>query len=345
MFKIIKRVLIILIVLTVGAYIALFFHNLNRTYYNNDNEEGNTAGNIYNGGLFSEQDDHIYFSNDNDDGSLYVMSLNCTNFKKISEDKAAYINVDENYIYYVRANNTRENNEGGFFIFNNTGVYRINQNGSNIKAITGNPGAYLTLKGNELFFQRYDVGVGLFLYRYKIDASMERLLIEDAVIPAAIIDNLLYYVGYSKDNNINVMNLSSYTTHTNIEGTFLNPIFKDGYIYYMDGSDHYKIYRMKQDGSEVTKLVNYRCSTYNITNTGKYLYYQVDNQKQNGMYRLNLETMQEEELMDGNFKQIHVTSNYVFFKDYDNTKTYIVNADADANPAVNIFAPPGLATE
>lgn len=339
MLKTMIRVIIALTVLTISAAAILFFYNLDRTYFNEEEETGNTAGNIYNGGLFCEQDDKVYFSNDNADGNLYSMNADCTNFKKISEDKAVYINADENYLYYVRANNTKENNQGGFLMFYNTGVFRIKHNGSGLKAFTGNPGAYLTLKGNNLYFQRYDVGVGLYLYKYKIDTTNERLLVEDAVIPTAVMNNGLYYAGYSKDHNIHALDLSSFTDHSVVEGSYMYPIFMGDSIYYMDVSDKYKIYRMSQDGSNPTRLVNKRCSTYNITNSGKYLYYQVDDTKNNGIYRLNLETMKDELLIKGNYKQINVTENYVFFKDFDNTKTYVVEADGTSD--VNVFDPPG----
>jgi len=117
---VVKRVLIILSVITVIGIIAVFAYSSNRTYLNDEDLVGNTAGNIYNGGLFCERDGRIYFSNDNDDGSLYVASSDLTKFKKLHNDKAVYINVDENYIYYLRANNTRENARGSIFVFNNT---------------------------------------------------------------------------------------------------------------------------------------------------------------------------------------------------------------------------------
>ncbi len=328
MFKTVKRLLIALVVLTTIAIIGVYFYNLDRTYYNEEDEIGNTAGNIYNGGLFCEQDGKIYFSNDGADGALYAMNTDCTDIKRIRDDKAVYINADENYIYYVRANNTRENDKGGFLVFYNTGVFRVKQNGTGLKAFTGNPGAYLTLKGNTIYFQRYDVEIGLYLYKYQIDGTLERLLIKDAVIPAALIDNSLYYAGYSKDHNLNAMDLSSFTTHPIIEGSFLYPIFMGNDIYYIDASDNYKIYKRNQDGSDPIKLVNKRVSTYNITNSGKYLYYQIDNGKNNGIHRLNLETMEDETLLDGNYKQINVTSYYVFFKDFDNTNTYRISADS-----------------
>lgn len=343
MLKIIKRFIILLVILTLFAIIGILAYSSGRIYFNDEEEVGNTTGNIYNGGLFCEKDGRIYFSNDAADGSLYVMNSDCSNIKKLHNDKTVYINVDENYVYFVRANNTRENQAGNILMFYNTGVFRIKQNGKDLKSITSNPGAYLTLKGNHIYFQRYDVEVGLYLYRYQIDGKEERLLLKDAVIPASVMNNALYYAGYSNDHNINAMDLSSFTTHPIIEGSFYYPIFMGDKIYFLNLKDKYKIYQMNQDGSEPTLLIDERCSTYNITNSGKYLYYQVDNTKNNYIGRLNLETMENEKIMDGNFKQIHVTSNYVFFKDFDNTKTYIMPADGVLN--VSTFQPPNLDVE
>lgn len=342
MLKIVRRIFIFLVVVTVFVIFGILIYSSGRTYFNDDTEVGNTAGNIYNGGLFCEQDDKIYFSNDADDGSLYVMNSDCTNIKKVYDDKAVFINADENYIYYVRANNTRENQVGAFMMFYNTGVFRINQNGKNLKLFTGNPGAYLMLFGNNIYFQRYDVGVGLYLYKYQIDAKLERLLVEDAVIPAAFIDNSLIYNGYSMDHNINSMNLKSFTSHAKIEGNYYYPIFIGDYIYYLNLDKKYNIYRMNSDGSDPIPVIKDRVSTYNITNDGKYLIYQVDDGKHNRICRYNLETLTDETLMKGNYKQIHVTDNYVFFKDFDNTNTYIINSDGTAN--VSTFDPSGANT-
>ena len=43
-----------------------------KTLYNKEFVLGNSAGNLYNGGLFCKQEDTIYFSNMNDDGALYT---------------------------------------------------------------------------------------------------------------------------------------------------------------------------------------------------------------------------------------------------------------------------------
>ncbi len=339
----IKKVLIILVIITIVAFAWVFVYSQGRTYFNEEEEVGNTAGNIFNGGLFCEQDGKIYFSNDNDDGALYVMNSNCTNIKKVHYDKAVYINADENYLYYLRANDTRENNSGSILMFNNSGMYRLDHNGNNLKIISYNPGSYLTLKGNFVYYQNYDVNSGLFLYRKKIDTTMEKLILEEAVIPSYISDNKLYYTGIKADHNINALDLSSFVSSTYIEGNFAYPIFRDDYIYYLDLDNNYSVNRMKPDGSERTVLVDQLCSTYNITNSGKYLYYQVDEEGDSGISRLNLETMEHETLLEGYYKQIHVTDNYVFFKDFDNTHTYVLSADGSSK--LGTFDPPDLDEE
>lgn len=340
MAKTLLKVLIILSSITIIAILAVLVYSSGRTYYNEEDEIGNTSGNIYNGGLFCEKDGKIFFSNDAADGKLYVMDLDCSNIKKIYDDKAVFINADGNYIYYVRANNTREDTRGSIMMFYNTGVFRLNYNGGNLLAYTGNPGAYLMLHGNYLYFQRYDAHIGLYLYRYKIDGKEERLLLKDAVIPFTVQNNSLLYTGYSVDHNINAMDLKSFTTRTKITGNIAYPITTKDAIYYINMDKDYHIYRMNLDGSDPVPVIKKRCSTYNITNDGRYLFYQVDDTKHNGINRYDLKTEKNDVLMEGDFKQIHVTTNYVFFKDFDNENTYIIGTGAGKD--INTFNPPDL---
>lgn len=343
--SVIKRVFLTLIILTVLALGGIYLYSSGRTYLNDEDLVGNTAGNIYNGGLFCERDGRIYFSNDNDDGSLYVMSSNADegSFKKLHYDKAAYINVDENYIYYLRANNTRENSSGSLLAFNNTGIYRINQNGKKLKLICSNPGSYVTVFGNHVYYQNYDVNSGLYLYRNQTDGSLERLLLQEAVIPSALINNKLYYIGVKENHNLNGLDLLSFTSRSYIEGNFAYPIFFGEYIYYIDQSNNYSLNRMYKDGTDRVTLVDDRISTYNITNSGKYLYYQVDDMENSKICRMDLTTMETEVLMNGYFKQIHVTNSFVFFKDFNNINTYILNADGSSK--LSTFNPPNLSQQ
>jgi len=336
MLKTIMRLFITLTILTALSVGILYFYNKGRTFYNSGEQSGNSAGNIYNGGLFSEYGGRIYFSNDQDGGALYVMNSDLSNARKLRNDKAVFINVDDNYIYYIKANDSRES-DAGQMMFYNTGVYRIKKNGSELMAFTSKPSSYLTLKGNNVYFQRYDLGTGLSLYRYQIDGSLERKLVKEAVIPVHIADNELYFTASSEGQGINKINLKSFITYPAYDGSYSCPIFRDGYIYFIDISDDNKIYRMNMDCTDKLLLVDGRCSSYNITNSGIYLYYQLDDGDNSGIYRLKLDTMESTLLQAGSYKHINVTQKYVFFRDSDNSNTYVISADG--YPEVSIFAP------
>lgn len=338
-----KKFVIALILLTIVGFVGIYLITNGKTFMNSDDEIGNTAGNIINGGLFSEKDGFIYFSNPNDDGSLYVMNSTGTQFRKLHNDKAVFINVDEHYIYYLRSNHTKKSQHGSFLMFNNTGLYKVDQNGKNLKVISNKPGSHITLKGNYLYYQNYDVEEGLYLYRQKIDRTEEMVLVKDAVIPTLIDDGRLYYAGNTKNHNLNSLDLSSYTTRTEVKGNIMYPIYHGQYIYYIDMDDNYALKRMKTDGSKSTTLVKDRVFTYNISNSGQYLYYQIDNAKNNQLARLNLENLESETVIEGDFKQIHVTDNYVFFTAFDNSETYSQLADGKIN--VVTFNPPNLSVE
>ncbi|NLC20217.1 MAG: DUF5050 domain-containing protein [Clostridiales bacterium] len=336
MLKKLMRLIITLTIVTALLVVILYAYNRGRTYYNDENVSGNTAGNIYNGGLFCEMNGKIYFSNNKAGGSLYVMDSDLTRLKKLRNDKAVFINADDNYIYYIRANDIN-NSDTEHMMFYNSGVYRVKLNGSELKAYTSDPSSYLTLKGNSIYFQKYDLATGYSLYKYQIDGESNRLLVKDAATPVNVSGTGLYFTPKAHNQCIRMIDLKSFIIYQAFEGSYLQPIFRDGYIYYMDAANDNIIYRMNQDGSGKELLVDSRCSTYNITNSGIYLYYQVDDQADKGIYRLKLDTMEVSRLLDGDYKQINVTEKYVFFRDADNSNTYIISADG--YPEVNVFDP------
>ncbi|HHT97233.1 MAG TPA: DUF5050 domain-containing protein, partial [Clostridiales bacterium] len=228
--SIIKKTLIILLSITIIGFIALIIYSNNRTYLNDINHEGNSIGNIYNGGLVCEIDNKIYFSNISDDNKLYLMTSDLSNIRKISDDKVAYINADKDYIYYTRVSNNKVQAHPFVLPFNNCGIYRINLNGKDIKLMSSKPGAYLSLRGNHIFYQSYDVNDGIFFNKNKIDGKDEILLVKDAIIPAQISQDNLYYTGSHDNKDINNINLKSYVVKKHYIGNFMQPIIINDYI-------------------------------------------------------------------------------------------------------------------
>lgn len=334
-----KRAITIIILILIIGSIGVISHFSQKTYFNDETAIGNTAGNLLNGGIFCEDSNLIYFSNPNDDGALYSMDLNCKNFKKLHSDNASYINAAGKYIVYVRDNHNRNKATGDFFNFNSVGIYRIDKKGKHIKMLYNNPAKLTSLKGNYIYYQHYNADDGLKFYRVRIDGKEEKKLSDEAIIPASFSGNFLYYNGQKNNHNIYTMDTNSTSSNLLYEGNCYTPIATDKYIYFLSLSNNYALARINKDGSNLKILGKERVSFFNISNSGKYLYYQVDGGNNNRLCKLNLETLKSKTLLEGDYNNIHVTSNYVFFQEFDSKKIYRLFVN---NDSISTFNPPVL---
>ena len=148
-----KKIIVgIIVVLLIGgiAFFKLTFGD-RETKMNEGYVNGNTAGNLYNGGFFCEHNGVIFFSNPSDGGKLYSMDSNGKNLKKLSEDVATYINADENYVYYVR-NNAGESLDFNFVAFHRNALVRIDHDGKHPLILDTEPCLYASLIGNYIYY-------------------------------------------------------------------------------------------------------------------------------------------------------------------------------------------------
>ena len=323
--------------LIIGLIVLSAFHQSTRQ--NDGTVLGNTAGNLYNGGLFCEYDGVIYFANHNDDNSLYRMNASdCSNIEKLHHDRICYLNADENYLYYSRMNHQKEDGSASIFTLFNTGLYRVNRkNAKNLHSILTKPCGLTLLYGNELFYQHYEEGEGLSLHRVGTDGENNSELSSDALLPACVSDGIFYYSGVNKDHNLHTLNPATGETATIMERYTYFPMVKDGFIYFMTLGD-YALHRYNPFDGTSEKLVEEPCATYNISNDGRYLYYQVDRTDNNRICVLDLDTMTSTTILEGDYSQIHVTSNYVFFTDFMETTVYAYATDNSG--MLSMFNPP-----
>ena len=300
---------------------------------------GSTAGNLYNGGLFCEYDGIIYFANHNDDNSLYRMNAaDCSDIEKLHHDRVCYLNADENYLYYSRMNHQKEDGSASIFTLFNTGLYRVNRsNAKNLQSILTKPCGLTLLYGNELFYQHYEEGEGLSLHRVGTDGENNIELSSEALLPACVNRGLFYYSGVNKDHDLHILNPDTGETSTLLERSTYLPIVCEEGIYFMTLGD-YAIHRYDMVTGTSQKLISEPCATYNISNDGRYLYYQVDRTDNNRICVLDLETMTSTTILEGDYSQIHVTSNYVFFTDFMETTVYAYATDNSG--VLSLFNPP-----
>ncbi len=321
---------IILLAVALGIIVMIFVFSFlsTRTKFNDSAIIGNTAGNLYNGGLYCEYGDYIYFSNFNDDGTLYRMNASsCTNIKKLYDDKICYINADENYLYYSRINNQKKTGTASIFTFYNTGIYRLPRDRSGkIQLLYNNPSGMLLLLGNYIYYQHYSDEEGLNFHRVKIDASEDLMISTEALLPASAYQNNIYYSGVASDHSLHLLNTDTLDFSSVYDGSTYFPIAVTDGIYFIALTD-YSIRKYNFSDGGITTLVSDPCCTYNISPDERYLYYQVDRSENNRICVLDLQTMSSTVILNGDFKQIHVTSSYVFFVDFSETLHYAYATD------------------
>lgn len=162
-------IIIIAVLVVVFAGLGFYSHQKSKIKYNTSYVNGNTAGNLYNAGLFCEKNGTVYFANPDDDYRLYSMDTNGNHLKKLSYDRVMYINADDHYVYYVRNN---ENNGTGFdfFSYARNSLCRIDQNGENTKILDKDPCLYASLVGNYIYYLHYDDKDATTLYKIGMDS-------------------------------------------------------------------------------------------------------------------------------------------------------------------------------
>lgn len=326
-----KRIIGIAAIILFAVFI-LIYQYATRFQYNDTNILGNTSGNLLNGGLFCEENGKIYFSNPEDDGCLYVMDTDMSHVKKLSLDTVTHINVAGKYIYYARHNNRKEGKLSSHLSTAQAGVFRINLSGKHSKMLSRNPAGTVALLGNYIYYQNYLKDTGLPLYRCGVNDKEAVEISKDNINPLALTDHTLYYSGVTSDHKIHRFNLVNKEDEVIFDGNCTSVILDRDSLYFLNMGDNYSICRANTDGSNPVTLVKERCATFNLSPSGRYLYYQTDNGTDSYLGQYDMEEKETALIKEGSFSNINVCSDYVFFQQYDafSQQYYIKTSNPDS---------------
>lgn len=324
---------VVIIAIIVG--LVLFRISGQVTMYSDERTVGNTSCNLLNGGLVCQVEDTIYFSNPYDEGNIYKMDSDLSHMKRLVNDNASYINGAGKYLFYTKRNDQKTIDSDSFMAMRSTGLYRVNAKTKNISCIYTEPTQVATLYGNYVYYQHYDQKKGLELYSEKIDGTEEKMLLPEACAPYVITDSSIYYTSLPSskavkngearaDHSIRRISIHGGEPETVFDGNLTGLSRQGNYLYFLDMSDNYSLKRIPIEGGQPETLVSDRIATYNVSENGDVLYCQIDNQKNNGLYELNISTHNLKEIKSGNFNYLHLTSDYLFYETYDQSEMYVM---------------------
>ncbi len=310
--------IVLFILIIVAAVVSIVRYQLGKTRFNDGLANGNTAGNLYNAGLFCERGDMIYFSNPSDNHKLYSMTSQGTNVKKLSDDTVSYINADDHYIYYVR-NNSSKDSAFSFLKWNDNSLCRIKKGGGDVTILDQDPSLYASLVGNYIYYIHYDKQDASSLYKVKIDGKEKQQVSTHPYLTCSTNGSYIYYNGIEKDHNIYRLDTASDSAVSIFEGNCYQPVIDGSTAYYLDADNNYALTLADLSTGETEVITNDRVDTFNVY--GSVIYYQRNDKNNPALCRIGTDGSGQEEVCPGNFTDINITSSYVYFYPYDNDKT------------------------
>lgn len=322
--------------------VIVFFVNLSqRTVRNLEGAEGNSACNLYNGGIFCGDGERIYFSNLKDGGALYSMSTDLDDFKYEYEDTAGYINLTNAYVIYSRLNYTRSDSVKRVLQFSASGLYRIKKKGrKDIKSLYYSNIGLAAVNGNDVFYQKLEKGGKMNLYHTTLSSKRGALLLEKNVIPGTVKDSKLYYSGTGNNHYIYYLDTKTGVEHEFYKGNCFHPALVGDHVYFISASNNYNIARVDRNGKSPLILTEERCSFYNVSEDERFLVYQVDDVLHNRLEMMDLLSLEKKVIKKGDFNSISIIGDKVFFREFDTDEVYYFSFD---NPeTVSTFNPPDL---
>lgn len=329
------KVLIVIGILIIGLGVSLFLSNRATQVPDNPvSTTGNTAGNLNNGGLFCEDEGIVYFSNTYDNGCLYSMNADETGLKKITTSTVSSINAAGNHLYYFMDSSSGGTGLG--YIIRTFGIYRSEKNGENTTCLLKDGCITMQLVGNHLYYQRYNNKDFTNVYKIKTDKS-ENVPVADFLFnPVAAHNGIIYYNGQEKDHYLYALDTATDESSVVYEGNLWYPAYHEGYIYFMDVSENYRLCRYHLTDNYVEVLTNDRVDTFNVGTS--YIYYQKNDADTPGIWRMRLDGSSAEQVAEGIYRNIHLTSRYAYFQAYGDDMT-IYHTPVEGSVNVSEFTP------
>ena len=286
---------------------------LGRQPENEDFITGNTAGNLYNKGLFCQSEDGtVYFSNPYDDNVMYSMNADKTNIKKLTNVGVESINCDGKRLFYYQSNTAKGSGLG--YVRTTTGVYRSNLNGDRSVCLKRDPAGIVALCGNHLFYQHYTKETGTTLDKLHIDKKDESVLLNEAVNPANIHNGIIYYAGVNEDHYLYAMDTQTGNISLVWEHNLHHPIYHEGHIYFMDLETDYELHRYDLASGLEEVISTDRLDYFNIY--GDVIFFQKSSPQGPALKRIRLNGSNEEVIMQGTFSEVNITSDYAYFREF-----------------------------
>lgn len=307
-----KKQTVILIVVLVAIFLVLglvsFFGD--RVTMNPAGTIGNTAGNLNNDGLFCEYNGTVYFSNANDNHKLYAMNPDETNVRKLSDLHVQNILAGGKYLYYFQLGDASDSGFGT--VMPSKSFNRCDLKGNNTQGLTQDVIISAQLVDNYLYILTTTTD-GPSFYKIKIDKSDVVQLADYEINPACAQNGTIYYNGTKGDHYLYGLDTTNDIPHEIWQGNLWYPALEGNYVYFLDVAENYRLCRYSLTEKIVEVLTDDRVDCFNVGNG--YIYYQKNSTTEPQLKCMRTDGTDVRVIAAGNYTDINMTSQYVYFKE------------------------------
>lgn len=320
--KNVKAILITLCILLTISVIYIVRYVMDQKSLNSEDYIGNTVYNLLNDGKFCEHDGKVYFANSYDNDALYVMNSDETNVKKIISTAVISLNVDDSRVYYSMS--AKSSGQGLGYVRKSAGLYSITHNGSSSICYTTNPVASALLYGNRLYYQNYIKSSGTTIYSVTTHKKDNHQVVDQMISFVNPHWGYIYYGNMSDNHHLYIYDPTTEQSEDYWAHDVYMPAYDDdGWIYFIDPNTDYELHRYNPQSDTEETITNERLDFYN--KIGDLIYYQVS-VNDPALHRVNTDGNNDIVIAEGVYKDIQTTSNYVYFRPFDNDNvTYHAN--------------------
>ena len=296
---------------------------------------GNTGGNINNEGLFCQDGDIVYFSNPNDNFNVYSMNLDGSNQKKVLHMPAKYLNVAGGYLYYNQVDTDTKMVYG--FAAETHGIYRFKLGSRNeTKGYDRTVAGQVIVVDNDIYYQHYDDTDGMTLYRCTINGEDKAEVLKKIVNLSCVMGGNIYYPDQDNAFYLNVLDSTTLNNSLFLNERMYQPVYSDGYIYYIAIGDDYPLCRFDISSRTVEKLTEDRVDAFNVL--GGVIFYQRNDKDSPALIRMAINGSSPTVIAMGNYQNINMTSTYTYFHAYKDPSN-LFRVSTTGSPRPEAFVP------
>ena len=281
------------------------------------NLAGNIYGNLYNQGLFTEDDKRVYFANPYDGYNLYSMNPDQTDIKRVAGGCDSMLNIAGDYIYYY---SSTSGDQGGLgYVRNGKGLFRTKINGDKTFTMAKGTSDSMILIGNYVLYSLFsekDGAANVTIHKTTTSNTDDCEVIDQHAVLGSAYEGELYYAGVTGDHYIYAYDPVNDKTRLVAEINAYMPIVSGGKIFYLDLDDEYSLKSYSLFDGAITTIVDDRIDSYNMYESS--IFYQTSGKDNYALWRVNTDGTGTSLIMNGVFKNINVTSTYTYFTDFGN---------------------------